>query len=180
MMTQYRNISLLIFVLFIAGCGYTTQSLLPNNFKSIYVDNFKNKISITAEQSNLRMYAGYRPGMETDLTKAIRDCFLFDGNLKVANEDNADLTLLGELKDFKKEGLRYDKNDNVEEYRIKLIVDLELKDVKALKTLWKEKEFSGETTYRTGGSLAKSEEAAIKDAISDLARRVVERTVEGW
>lgn len=171
----------LICVTLIPGCGYTTRSLLPSNFKSIYVENFKNSINVSAEQTNLRMYRGYRPGMEVDLTKAVRDKYLFDGNLKIANNsDNADLILNTNLVDFKRDALRYDANDNVEEYRVKLIVNMELIDAGTGKTVWKEKGFAGETTYTTGGSSAKNENAAVNDAILDLARRIVERTVEAW
>lgn len=170
----------LIAIFLVSGCGYTTRSLLPPGFKSIHVENFKNSISVTAEQSDLRMYRGYRPGMEIDLTKVVVDKFLMDGNLKIRSDADADLELKGELIDFKREALRYDANDNVEEYRIKLIVNLELQDVKAGKAVWKEKGFAGETTYRTSGSLVKSEETAVNDAMADLARRIVERTVEAW
>lgn len=164
----------------VSGCGYTTRSLLPSNFKSIYIDNFTNSINITAEQSNLRMYRGYRPGMEVNLTKTVIDKFLSDGNLKVVSEPSADLILKGGLVDFKRDALRYDANDNVEEYRIKLMVNMELEDSKSGKTVWKEKDFAGETTYRTSGSLAKSESSAVTDAITDIARRIVERTIEAW
>ncbi len=167
-------------LLFLSGCGYTTKSLLPPDIKTIYVDNFKNTINITAEQSNIRMYAGYRPGMERDLTKAVIDRFLLDGNLRIETESNADLILESELTDFRREALRYDTNNNVEEYRIKLIVNMELKNRKTGRALWAEKGFTGETTYRTSGPLAKSEAAAVNDAIIDLARRIVERTVEAW
>ena len=68
----------LVSALLLAGCGYTTKSLLPPGFKSICIDNFKNKIVVNAEQSNLRMYRGYRPGMEVDLTKTIINKFLLD------------------------------------------------------------------------------------------------------
>lgn len=163
-----------------SGCAYTTRTLLDPSLKTIWVDNFANKIKITAEQSNLRMYRGYRPGMEIDLTKAVIDRFILDGNLSRANRDQADLILSGDLVDFRKEALRYDSNDNVEEYRIKMIVDMELVNAKTGKVLWTEKGFSGESTYRTGGSLAKTESAAVNEAIEDLARRIVERTVEGW
>lgn len=163
-----------------SGCGYTTRSLLPTNFKSIYVDNFKDSIKISAEQSNLRMYRGYRPGMEIDLTKAVIDRFLFDGNLKITQESNADLIIKAELVDFQRNALMYDANDNVEEYRIKLFVNMELYDAKTGAVVWQEKSFAGETTYRTSGSLAKNEDTAVRDAISDLARRIVERTVEAW
>jgi flavin-binding protein dodecin len=88
--------------------------------------------------------------------------------------------LKSSLIDFKRDALRYDANDNVEEYRIKLIVNLELSNAKTGAVMWKEKGFSGETTYRTSGSLAKSDDAAVNDAIDDLSRRIVERTVEAW
>ena len=162
------------------GCGYTTRSLLPSNFKTIYVESFKNTIKITAEQSDVRMYTGYVPGMEIGLTKAVIDKYISDGNLRIASESDADLVMKGTLTDFRKEPLRYDANDNVDEYRIKLIVDLELVDQESAKTVWTEKGFAGETTYRTSGTLTTSENVAMKDAMYDLARRIVERTVEAW
>lgn len=170
----------LIAVLSAAGCGYTTRSLLPPEYKTIYVENVKNAINVTAEQNDLRMYRGYRPGMEVELTKAIIDRYLFDGNLKMAPEESADLILKADLIDFKRDPLRYDANNNIEEYRIKLFVNMELQDARTGKTVWKENGFAGETTYSTTGTNAKSEGAAVTDAIRDLARRVVERTIEAW
>lgn len=171
---------LVLFLALLSGCGYTTRSLLPSNFKSIYIDNFVNEIKIAAEQTDERMYRGYRPGLERDITKAVIDRFLFDGNLNISNDRDADLVLRGALMDYKRDALRYDANNNVEEYRILLIVNIELKDVRADKLVWEEKGFAGETTYRTTGTLAKSESTAVSDAAKDLARRIVERTVEGW
>lgn len=173
-------LSALAILLFVSGCGYTTKSLLPTEFKQIYVENFKNDIKITDEQSNLRMYVGYRPGMEIDLTSEVINQYLLDGNLKIATEANSDLTLKASLIDFSRGALRYDANNNVEEYRIKLIVNMQLINTKTGNVVWTENGFAGETTYRTSGSLAKGENSAIQDAISDLARRIVERTVEAW
>jgi outer membrane lipopolysaccharide assembly protein LptE/RlpB len=165
---------------FMPGCGYTTRSLLPSNLKSIYVGNFVNKINVTAESSDVRMYRGYRPGMEIEVSNAIRDKYLFDGNLKVTDTDNANLILKGELVDFRNEALRYDRSDNIQEYRIRLVVNLELINAKDGTTRWKESGFAGESLYNPTGSLAKTETDAITDAEADLARRVVERTVEEW
>ena len=53
-------------------------------------------------------------------------------------------------------------------------------DAKEKKLVWQEDRFTGDTTYFTTGSQAKTENAAIVDALSDLARRIVERTVEQW
>jgi hypothetical protein len=167
-------------MLFVAGCGYTTRSLLPTEFKTIEVENFVNKIKVMEETSDDRMYVGYRPGLEVEITKAVIDRYIFDGNLKIARPNEADLILKADLIDYKREALRYDVNSNVEEYRIRLVVDMELINAKTNETVWKEKSFSGETTYVTTGPLAKSENAAIRDATADLARRIVERTIEAW
>ncbi|MDO8525347.1 MAG: LPS assembly lipoprotein LptE [Candidatus Omnitrophota bacterium] len=177
---KHLYVTAFIFALFVSGCGYTTRSLLPSDIKTIRVENFKNEIKVTAEQSNLRMYRGYRPGMEVDLTRTIINKFLMDGSLRISGESGADIVLSGGLIDFKRDALRYDANDNIEEYRIKLIVNMELTNVKTGALMWQEKGFAGETTYRTGGPLAKTETAAVNDAIEDLSRRVVERTVEAW
>ena len=60
------------------GCGYTTRSALSPDIKSIYVNSFENKIAMADEQTDTRMYKGYRPGLEAEITKAIIDRFLFD------------------------------------------------------------------------------------------------------
>ncbi len=180
MFKKYGFAILLIMIFFLPGCAYTTHSMMAPELRSIYVDSFSNKINIADEQSDVRMYKGYRAGMENDVTKAVIDRYLFDGNLKIESKDSASLILKGELADFRKEPLRYDANDNIEEYRLIIAVNLQLENAKTGKVLWKENNFSGESTYRTTGSLAKGETSAIKDATQDLARRVVERTVEGW
>ena len=171
---------ILVFLFMVSGCGYTARSLLPTDIKTVRVNNFKSDIKVEAEQNNLRMYRGYRPGMENDITRAVTNKFLTDGTLRIANESSADLVLNSSLVDFKRDALRYDTNENIEEYRIKLSVDMEMRNSKTGAVIWKEKGFTGETTYRTSGPLAKSDDAAVNDAVDDLARRIVERTVEAW
>jgi hypothetical protein len=173
----------LVFTFFVVtsiGCGYTTGSLLPSRLKTIYVDNFKNKIEIGKEVTESARYTLYRPGLENDVTDAVVERFVFDGNLKIAPEEDADLILRGDLVGYRQDALRYDSNDNVEEYRINITVDLELKDIAKDKLLWNEKGFAGESTYKTTGRFATSEDTAREEAIEDLARRIVERTIEGW
>jgi len=166
--------------MFLSGCGYTTKSMFSEEFKTVYVDNFKNMIKISAEQTNLRMYRGYRPGMEVNMRNVVIDKFLIDGNLKLDSEDKADLVLKVNFHDYKREAIGWNATDDIEEYRIKLVVDMEMVDMKKGKVLWTEKGFTGEQDYRTTGALAMSEGAALVLAEKDLARRIVERTVEAW
>jgi len=164
----------------IAGCGYTTRSMVSDKYRTIYVTPFENKIDVTREAYAANRYRIYRPTLETDITRSVNNKFFTDGNLKPVQEESADLILKGELVEFRRDPLRYTENDEVEEYRINIVVNLALYDKKKNAAAWQENNFTGDTTYFTTGTQAKSEDTATSDALSDLARRIVERTVEQW
>ena len=84
----------------ITGCGYTTRSAIANKFKTIYITPFVNKIDVTRDADVGTKYKVYRPLLETDITRAVSDKFLFDGNLRPAKKESADLILKGELVEF--------------------------------------------------------------------------------
>jgi len=176
-----KRLPVLLGVLFLlAGCGYTTRSVIKDQYGSIYVAPFVNAVDMTDEAFSANKYRVYRPGIETDVSKAVVNRFLIDGNLKPVTPGLADLSLKGEVVEFRKDALRYDDNDEVTEYRVNIVVNLTLMDNKENSKLWQENNFTGDTTYFASGSQAKSEAEALNDAISDLARRIVERTVEQW
>ncbi|MBN1353211.1 MAG: LptE family protein [Candidatus Omnitrophica bacterium] len=162
------------------GCGYTTGALMPSGETSIYVDNFVNKIDVTREVSNEKAYYSYIPAIESDIRRRVIDRFILDGNYQIKNPDEAHFMLKGQLVEFRRDPLRYDANDNVIEYRITVVVNVELYNLKENKLIWKEANFGGESTYRTTGQFAMSENKAVDQSINDLARRIVERTVENW
>lgn len=160
----------------LCGCGYTFKSTLPAGLRTIHVDTFENRIDFTAEaRRNL-----YLPLLETDVRRAISDRFLFDGNLRPADADNADLILTGKLLNYRRVGLRFASNDDVEEYRVYITVGLVLTRNGEEEPMWEEPSFIGEATYFVTGPQATDEESAVAEAVEDLARRIVERTVEDW
>lgn len=165
-----------------AGCGYTTRSAIADKYDSIYVQPFINRINIALEGESASKYRLYRPGLETEVTRAVKDRFLLDGNVIPVNDGSSDVTLKGELTEFRKDPLRYtgEDDEDVEEYRVNIVVNLSLVDNKTGKVIWKESGFTGDSSYFTSGRYVKSEEQSIRDATADLARRVVERTVEDW
>ncbi len=168
----------------LAGCGYTTKSMISNQFKTIYVVPFVNKIDITQESSVGNKYRINKPMLESDITRRVSNKFLFDGNLRPTKGESADLMLKGELVDFRRDPLRYNDNNDVEEYRINLVVNISLWDKKENKLVWEENNFTGDYTYFTSFAstiaVKKSDDTAVNEAIDDLARRIVERTVEQW
>jgi hypothetical protein len=158
------------------GCGYTTRSSIPSDIKTIHVEQFKNSVDYSSEgKRNL-----YVPLLEVKTRQAIIDRFLFDGNLRIKDSDNADWLLKGELINYERSPLRFTDNDDVEEYRIHVVMAFELWDQTKQELLWREPNFVGEETYFAIGALAKSEDTALQDAMVDLARRIVERTIENW
>ena len=180
---QVTGILSAIFLLLFAvtGCGYTTRSMIATKFKTIYVSPFVNKVDITQEAYSANKYRLYRPMLETDITRSVINKFLWDGNLKPAGAESADLILKGDLVEFRKDSLRYNKDNNeVEEYRVNVLVNISLWDKEENRLVWEEKNFTGTATYFTTGAQAKSEDTALSDAITDLARRIAERTVEQW
>lgn len=174
---------LILLACVLSGCGYTTRSMIGSKYHTIYVGPFLNKVDITTETYTENKYRIYRPLLETDVTKAVIDRYLWDGNLRPVKEDLADVALRGELVEFRRDPLRYTESNEVEEYRISIVVNISLWDTKEKKAVWEENGFTGETTYFTSfsaNSTKKSEDLAVRDALTDLGRRIVERTVEQW
>lgn len=171
--------------LFLAGCGYTTRSMISSKYRYIYITPFVNKVDFTQETAVASKYKIYRPMLETEITKAVINKYIFDGNLKSKEKDSADLVLKGELVEFRKDPLRYSESDEIDEYRLNILVNISLWDNRENRMLWEEKNFTGDFTYFPVTStlinvVKKSDDQAVVDAVKDLARRVVERTVDQW
>lgn len=172
----------------LAGCGYSTRSMLSGKYRTIYIAPFLNKVDITQEAYSANKYRLYRPMLETDITKKVINRYLFDGNLKPVKEDQADLVLKGELIEYRKDPLSYTADNNdVTEYRININVNLSLWDAKENKLVWQENGFNGNYSYfvktptiNPGNVVVVPEDTAVTNAVEDLARRIVERTVEQW
>lgn len=176
------NILLISLVLVgISGCGYTTRSCIYPAGTSIAIKSFVNKINISDETSENRRLINYFPLLETKITNAVVSRFILDGNIKISRLDRADLILEGEALEYKRDSLQYtENNEETKEYRVTLFANVALRDARTDKVLWQENRFAGDATYYSQGTLAKSETSAVEAAISDLARRIVERVVESW
>lgn len=164
-----------------SGCGYTTHAYVAlTGYRGIYVAPFANKVDTTSEFSQGRRFKTYFPLLENTVTNAVINRYKIDGNLKIVKEETADLILRGELINYRRESLRNSSADTPEEYRVNLYVNMTLTEAATGKVVWEYKDFAGEATYYTTGSYTKTESQALEDATKDLARRIVEATVEVW
>lgn len=170
-------------LLLLAGCGYTTRPGLPSHLRTVYIKPFVNKIDVTALSSGNERFPIYRHRMEVDLTNAVISRYQFTGLLRPASPERADARLEGTLVAFRRDPLRYNASQQVEEWRLNIVVDLRFIDQKSGEIMWEEPGFTGDTTYfaiASGASAVESESSALDRAITDLARRIVERSVENW
>ncbi len=166
-----------------AGCGYTSRTVYRGPYKTVFIEPFSNKVDVLSEDATSlsQRFRTYHPLMENDIRSAVINRFMYDGGFRVAKKDEADIVLKGELIDYRRDALRYENNqEDVSEYRISLVMRLTLYKRGQDEPLWDEPNFIGDSTYFVSGSQAKSEKTALDDAISDLARRVLERLVENW
>ena len=167
-------------LLAVGGCGYTTRPGLPSNIRTVYSKPFANKIDVTLLSTSDGRFPVYRHRMEVDITNAVITRFQFTGLLRPTNLQHADLRLEGEVVDFRRDALRYNTNQQVEEWRLNLVVNLRCYNQATQELAWEENRFTGDTTYFATGANSESETAALDRAVTDLARRIVERTVENW
>ena len=174
------RVAALLLSLLLGGCGYSTRPGLASHLKTVYVKPFTNQIDITRLTSGNERFPLYRHQMEVDLTKEVISRYQFTGLLRPTREDTADCRLEGELLDFHRDPLRYSASQQVEEWRLNIAVRLKFYDLTIHLLLWEEERLVGDTTYFTTGSNAESEAGALDRAITDLARRIVERSVENW
>jgi len=164
----------LAFLMVWTGCGYTNKIVLPyEDAKTIAVPMFRNAIP---PESMLT----YIAGLEPEVTQAVIDELVRDGNLKVVDEKNADLVLEGALVRYEQEGFRFNLYEQVAQYRLFIVVSLKLVDTRTKKVYWEEKNFTGETEYFIEGPRAIPQEQATEKVIADLADKIANRVVEEW
>ncbi len=164
----------------LCGCGYTTRAYI-GPYKTIYVAPFKNSINIASLKSEYSNYTNYYPLLESTITRFVVDRFIFDGSLNITPQEKADAVLKGELISYQRNASRYaENNEDVTEYRVTLTVNIALYDGKTGEEIWKKDGLAGYSSYYITGSQATTEKAALDNAISDLARRIVEQMVEAW
>ena len=177
-----RSAAILVPICFglITGCGYSTRPGLASNLHTVYVKPFTNKIDIAQVDTAQDRFPIYRHRLEVDLTNEVVNRYQFTGLLRPAGPERADALLEGELVSYRRDALRYNASQQVEEWRINLVVNLQFYDQKSQLLLWDETSFVGDATYFELGPNAESESTALERAIRDLARRIVERSVENW
>jgi outer membrane lipopolysaccharide assembly protein LptE/RlpB len=158
-----------------SSCGYRysgTGQLVPEGTKTIAVPGFVNNTN--------------EPYVDVDVTLAVVNEFMIDGRLRIVDVETAELVLRGAVVKYDVVALSYTADSYVQEYRVRLVVNASLDDLRTKKTLWKEAGIEAVfiSQYKvTPGDIQATKvakEQAIKKASQDIAWTLRSRVLEGF
>ena len=135
-----RALDLILAAVILAGCGYSTKGSLPDHIKTVAVPIFKNR---TLE-----------PGVDSAITSGVVNAFSSGGRVKVVPIDQADAILQGEVVAYSLEGLAFDQNANVRAYRLRLVLNVEFRDVRRSAMLWRQEGLSETSDFQVQGQVS--------------------------
>lgn len=154
----------------LGGCPYGfSSSLLPGHIKTVAVPLPVNRTD--------------RGDLSSALADSLVEAFLDSGVLKVADEKSADSVIETTLLEYRRNPYTVDQAENVQEYKLEIVLEARFVDVRKNKVIWEEKRLTQWDTYNfisVGGRPAEGEEIGIGRVLAKLTDDVVNRTVEGW
>lgn len=162
-----RALGLVLAAILLAGCGYSTRGSLPDHIKTVAVPIFKNR---TLE-----------PGVESAITSGVVNAFSNGGRVKVVPIDEADAVLQGEVVGYSLDGLSFDTNANVRAYRLRLVLNVEFRDVRRSAMLWRQEGLSETSDFQVAGQVSDTiarGQGALQQAAAEIGRKVVNLAVD--
>ncbi len=153
----------------IPGCaGYRIGTMLPPHYQTVAVPTFENNSG--------------EPLIEIEATSAAIRQIQFDGSLGIAGMESADTILRVTLNDFSMRPIRFsdDRARLANEYRMEITAAMVLVDRVTGEVIVEASRLRGEAEFVVAGDLTSSKQTVMPEALSDLARRIVERMVEVW
>jgi hypothetical protein len=151
------------------GCGYSLSARTNPHIASVAIPIFENK---TLES-----------GLEEPLAKAVTDAFLEDKKLRVVKEKDADSVILGVIERYDRTPFSYDRDQNVQEYKVEITLRVTYEDRRKNRVAWEEPALGAWGTYSVSTSLpagVEEERAAQERAFAKAAQDILIKAVQGW
>lgn len=162
-----RLLVLMVAAIALAGCGYSFRGSLPEHIKTVAVPIFRNRTQV--------------PAVENGITSAVVDAFASNGRLRVVPAGQADSILDGEIVGYSIEPLSFDQRLNTREYRLRVVLNIQFRDIRNNAMLWREEGLSEVSDFRVVGQVSDTlsrEEGAVRQAAVEIGRKVVTQVVD--
>jgi hypothetical protein len=161
-MTRFSWLLLPILALSALGCGpYSFSGSTATHLKTIAVPVFEDRTS--------------EFGIKERLSSTMIEEFTRDNTLKIADRRVADSILLGALLRVEERAGVYNQQQNVQQIRVFLTVQMKYEDLKKKKTVWE-----AQITQFGDYDVPSNRQAAIDEAIRKIANEALNKTVSGW
>ena len=166
-----RLLLVLLGALGAAGCGMYgfSSSTLPSHIRSVAVPLPENRTN--------------RGDLATALADSLTEAFLDNQTLKVVAEKDADSVVEAVILEYRREPFTFDTQENVQTYRVEIVLEARFVDVRKNKVIWENKRLSQWDTYNfasVGGQPAETEEIGIGRVVTKLTDDVINRTLQAW
>jgi hypothetical protein len=154
-----------------AGCGVYgfSSSLLPAHIRTVAVPLPENRTN--------------RSDLAAALADSLTEAFLADQTLKLAGERDADSVVEGVILEYRREPFTYDAQENVQTYRLEIVMEARFVDVRKNKVIWERKRLAQWDTYNfaeVGGKPPETEEIGIGRVLGKLTDDIVNQTLQAW
>ncbi|MCK4251473.1 LptE family protein [candidate division WOR-3 bacterium] len=157
-----KDIALVICHLVLVGvscCGYSTRSLLPSHMQKVHIKLFKNQT--------------FKIGLDEIATTTVIEAFRGGSNLRIVDENSADIVIDGKVSGFTKAPYTYTSDQTVIEYKITVKFSVRCVDRVKNDVFW-------EGDVSDWASYASDEEEAINAAIKKTAENLVNKILTNW
>jgi hypothetical protein len=152
------------FVAMVAGCGYSARPMTREGVRTVYVPIFENRT--------------FRRGLEFDLTREVVDKINQKTQLKIAEKDAADTLLRGEIVEVRQREIVRNEPLKPEEVRVVVYASVTWVDRRTNQVLMKRQNVQSPAEYIV--SRRQDFTSASKEAMSDLAEKIVNLMEEAW
>lgn len=147
------------------ACGiYSLGGSIPSNVRKVAIPLFDDNTSY--------------PGVRDDLTNQVIDAFIADNTLQVVSESDADLLITGTIMSINERAAIVTTGETVQQYDVYVTVKVKCLHLKSGKVWW-------EKVLRRFGTMDENasqddRDEAIKTALVDITRDVLDNTLANW
>lgn len=156
------KIATVISVLCFLSCAYSFKGTLPENIKSVQVDQFR---------SNVTEY-----GLEQEITSLVIESIVRDGRLSIDNE-TPDTRITGSVTFFSRTAVTYTGGEEVEQYKLELRVSVSMDNTSDNEYIIRDETVSEWLLYDPSTETLDSAKQRLIVQVSDV---VVRRCLSGW
>jgi len=154
---------LLAAVLICTGCGYSSQSLIDTQYRTVYVEMFDNQ----------SWYRGFEVGLSRELVNMINS----RTHLRIVPKSQAQTIITGQIRDYRQVVLTEDELDRVRELQVTIVVDMTWRE-RSGKSIKVVRHFVRSEQVKR--DLDETIESVNVELFRDTAEELVERLEADW